>query len=188
MLCNIVSAYNVDTPSPTLTSQRNMIRSTTEATDRFKQTEVAALCMQQRVFPVPSSSSPIPSPSSANQQETSFHVNLFHHASFETNSFEPFDDRLASDTNQPTNKPLHKPDQKFDSIEDKCHISPSTNQSRTSSFCNATLSQLNGIAHGSTGANNSNVDQVATVQKERTMTIFRVLLEIHHRSIPERRL
>ncbi|KAK8569749.1 hypothetical protein V6N13_046794 [Hibiscus sabdariffa] len=37
MWCNIISDYNVDAPSPTLTSQRNMIPSTTGATDRLKQ-------------------------------------------------------------------------------------------------------------------------------------------------------
>ncbi|KAE8708230.1 Two-component response regulator-like APRR9 [Hibiscus syriacus] len=185
----LLSEYNADTPSPTPTSQRSMIPLTTAATDESEQTEVAASCMEQRLFPVPvssrdvrsssqcdghnsvissiycaqSSSSPTPIPSSAKQQEPAFHVNLFHHSNFGTNSFEQFYDRLASGTNQSTNKRLYKPDQKLDSIEDKCHISLSNNQSGTSSFYNGSLSQHNGIAYGSTGVNN-NVDQVATVQ------------------------
>ncbi|KAL4385203.1 hypothetical protein GQ457_15G011750 [Hibiscus cannabinus] len=189
-LTSVISEYSDYTPSPTLTSQRNMIPSTTGASDKLKQTEVAASCMEQRVFPVTvsvrdirsnsqcdghnsivssiygaqSSSSPIPSPSSANQQEPAFDVNLFHHSNFETNSFEQFYDRLASNTNQSTNKPLQKPDQKLDSVEDKCHISLPTNQSGTSNFRNESLIQLNGIAYGSTGARNSNVDQAVTVQ------------------------
>ncbi|KAE8708615.1 Detected protein of confused Function [Hibiscus syriacus] len=151
LLSDIISEYNADTPNPKLNSQRSMIPLTTAATDQLEQAEVAA------------SSSPIPSPSSANQQEPAFRVNLFHQSNFETNSFEQFYDRLASDTNQSTNKPFYMPDQKLDSVEDKCHISLSTNQSGTNSFCNGSLSQPNGIAYGSTGASN-NVDQVATIQ------------------------
>ncbi|KAE8678247.1 Two-component response regulator-like APRR9 [Hibiscus syriacus] len=183
MLTNVISEYNSDTPSPTLTSQRSMIPFTTGATAELKQTEAAAAaCTQQRVFPVPvpvkgirlnnpcngynsitppiycaRSSSSMQSPSSANQQEPAFCVNLFRHSSFEANSSGQLYDRLASNTNQSTNQPLHK----LDSIEDRGHMSPNTDQSATSSFCNGSLSQLNGIAYGSTGASNGNVDQVA---------------------------
>ncbi|XP_022762885.1 two-component response regulator-like APRR5 isoform X2 [Durio zibethinus] len=188
MLSNIISEYNSDTPSPTLTSQRNMIPLTTGATGQLKQTEVAVSCMQQRVFPVPvpvkgirlnnlsdghnsvippifcvqSSSFPMPSPSSANQQEPAFSVNPFRHSSFETNSSRQLYDQLASNTNQ-ANQPLHKLEQKLDSVENR-HISPTTDQSASSSFCNGPLSQLNGIVYGSTGASNGNVDQVAIVR------------------------
>ncbi|XVF12761.1 hypothetical protein REPUB_Repub08aG0147300 [Reevesia pubescens] len=188
MMPNIISEYNSDNPSPTLTSQRNMIPLTTGATGQLKQTEVAASCTQQRVFPVPipvkgtrlnnqcddynsvippifcaqSSSSPVPSPSSANQQEPTFRVNLFRHSSFETNSSGQLNDRLASSTNQSTNQPLHKLDQKLDSVEDRGQICPTTDQSASSRFCNGSLSQLN--VCGSTGASNGNVDQVAIVR------------------------
>ncbi|KAG4118444.1 hypothetical protein ERO13_D11G016300v2 [Gossypium hirsutum] len=58
-----------------------------------------------------------------------------------------------------------KLDQKMNSTEDRGHISPTTDQSATSSFCNGSLSQLNGIAYGSTAAsNNSNIDQEAVVR------------------------
>ncbi|XVF10182.1 hypothetical protein REPUB_Repub07fG0160700 [Reevesia pubescens] len=190
MLSNIISEYNSDTSSPTMTFQRKMIPLSTGATGQLKQTEVAASCTPQRVFPVPvpvkgirlnnmcdgynsvtppifcaqSSSSPVPSPSSANQQDPAFCVNLFHHSSFEANSSGQLYDQLASDTNQSTNHPLHKLDQKLDSIEDRGHISPTTDQSASSSFCNGSLGQLNGIAYGSTGASNGNVDQVAIVR------------------------
>ncbi|XWS38060.1 hypothetical protein CRYUN_Cryun19dG0098500 [Craigia yunnanensis] len=189
MLSNIISEYNSDTPSPTLASQRNMIPLTTGATGELKQTKVAASCTQQRVFSVPvpvkgirlnnlcdgynsvippifcaqSSSSPMPSPSSANQQEPAFCVNLFRHSSFETDSSRQLYDRLASNTNQ-SNQHLHKLDPKLDSIEDRGHISPTTDQSASSSFCNGSLSQLKCIAYGSTGASNGNVDQVAIVR------------------------
>ncbi|XP_022722776.1 two-component response regulator-like APRR5 [Durio zibethinus] len=189
MLSNIVSEYNFDTPSPMLTSQRNMIPLTTETTGQLRSTEAAASCMQHRVFPVPVSvkgvrlnnlcdghtvippifctqsiSSPVPSPSSSNQQEPAFRVNPFRHSSFETNSSGQLYDQLASNANQSTNQPLHKLDQKLDSTEDRGHISPATDQIASSSFCNGSLSQLNGIAYGSSGASNGNIDQVAIVR------------------------
>ncbi|XP_007039205.2 PREDICTED: two-component response regulator-like APRR5 isoform X2 [Theobroma cacao] len=190
MLSNVISEYNSDTPSPTLTSQRSMIPLTTGATGKWKQTEVPASCTPRRVFPVQvpvkgirlnnlcnghnsvispifcpqSSSSPVPSPSSANQQEPAFRVNLFRHSSFETNNSGQLYDQLGSNTNKSTNQPLHKLDQKLDSIEDRGHISPTTDQSANSSFCNGSLSQLNSIAYGSTGASNGNVDQVAVIR------------------------
>ncbi|TYJ07619.1 hypothetical protein E1A91_A11G017800v1 [Gossypium mustelinum] len=58
-----------------------------------------------------------------------------------------------------------KLDQKMNSTEDRGHIYPTTDQSATSSFCNGSLSQLNGIAYGSSAAsNNSNIEQVAVVR------------------------
>ncbi|KAA3464681.1 two-component response regulator-like APRR5 isoform X1 [Gossypium australe] len=190
MLTNIMSENNSNTPSPTLTSQRNTNPLTIGAAVELKQTEVATPCTQHGLFPVPvpvkgirlnnpcngyntiippifcarSSSSTAPSPSTANQQEPAFHVNLFRHSSFEANSSGQLYDRLASNTNQSTSQPLHKLDQKLDSIEDRGHISPTTDQSASSSFCNGSLSQLNGVAYGSTGASNGNVDQVAVTR------------------------
>ncbi|KAK5777859.1 hypothetical protein PVK06_045826 [Gossypium arboreum] len=141
ILSNIVSEHDAATPSPMVTSQRNMIPSTAGATDQSRHTEVATSCMEQRECP-----------SSVNQHEPTFGVNPFHHSSLEMNSSRQFYDRLASGTNQM--------DQKLDSVEDKGHISPTVNQSGTSSFCNGSISQLNGIAYGSSSASYSNVDQV----------------------------
>ncbi|MBA0593575.1 hypothetical protein Gorai_010511, partial [Gossypium raimondii] len=141
ILSNIVSEHDAATPSPTVTSQRNMIPSTAGATDKSRHTEAATSCMEQRECP-----------SSVNQHEPTFGVNPFHHSSLEMNSSRQFYDRLASGTNQM--------DQKLDSVEDKGHISPTVNQSGTGSFCNGSISQLNGIAYGSSSASNSNVDQV----------------------------
>ncbi|XP_052480396.1 two-component response regulator-like APRR5 isoform X2 [Gossypium raimondii] len=160
MLPNSIDEYNSDTPSPKLTPQRNTNPLTTGSTGQLRQTEVAASCTQQVVLPVL-----VPSPSLANQKELACCVNPFHHPSFESNSSGQFYDRLASNTNQLTNQPLQKLDQKMNSTEDRGHISPTTDQSATSSFCNGSLSQLNGIAYGSTAAsNNSNIDQEAVVR------------------------
>ncbi|OMO97792.1 hypothetical protein COLO4_14371 [Corchorus olitorius] len=131
-----------DTPSTTPTSQRSMIHLTTGTSGQLKQTEVAASSTQQRVFPVPVPVKGI---------------------SFETNNSGQLYDRLASNTNQSTNQPLHKLD-RFDSIEDRGHISPTTDQSASSSFCNGSLSQLNSIGYGSAGASNGNLDQVSGVR------------------------
>ncbi|MBA0831125.1 hypothetical protein Goarm_015610 [Gossypium armourianum] len=160
MLPNSIDEYNSDTSSPKLTPQRNTNPLTTGTTGQLRQTEVAASCTQQVVLPVL-----VPSPSLANQKELACCVNPFHHPSFESNSSGQFYDRLASNTNQSTNQPLQKLDQKMNSTEHRGHISPTTDQSATSSFCNGSLSQLNGIAYGSTAAsNNSNIDQEAVVR------------------------
>ncbi|KAA3475930.1 two-component response regulator-like APRR5 isoform X1 [Gossypium australe] len=160
MLPNSISKYNSDTPSPTLTPQRNTNPLTTRTTGQLKQTEVVASCTQQVVLPVL-----VPSPSLANQKELACCVNPFYHPSFESSSSGQFYDRVACNANQLTNQPLQKLDQKMNSTEDRGHISPTTEQSATSSFCNGFLSQLNGIAYGSTAAsNNSNFEQVAVVR------------------------
>ncbi|MBA0740865.1 hypothetical protein Gogos_014050 [Gossypium gossypioides] len=182
MLPNSIDEYNSDTPSPTLTPQRNTNPLTTGTTCQLKQIEVAASCTQQVVLPVL-----VPSPSLANQKELACCVNPFHHPSFESNSSGQFYDRLASNTNQLTNQPLQKLDQKMNSTEDRGHISPTTDQSATSSFCNGSLSKLNGIAHGSTAAsNNSNIEQVAVVRASadsKNDDVFPSLTGNSHRSI-----
>ncbi|KAE8727004.1 Detected protein of confused Function [Hibiscus syriacus] len=146
------TVYNTDTPGPAPTSQRNMNRSTTGTTDQLKQTEVAESCTQRIVYPVPTSSSLVPSPSSANQQEPACRVNPFLHPSFETN--------------QSTNQPSHKPDQRLGTAEDRGRISPIADQSAsaTGSFCNGSLNQLDNIAYRSNPASNGNLEQIAVVQ------------------------
>ncbi|GMJ14987.1 pseudo-response regulator 5 [Hibiscus trionum] len=167
---------NSDTPGPTPTSQRNTNHLTVGTTGQLKQTEVAESCMQRRVYPVPvpgkggrsnnmrdgynsvnppilcaeTSASLLPSPSSANQQDSACRVNPFCRPGFETNPS--------------TNQPLHKPDQRSDSAEDRGHVSPIADQSATGSFCDGSLNQLNGIAYGSNPTSNGNLEQVAVVR------------------------
>lgn len=159
-MSNIVSEHDAATPSPTVTSQRNMIPSTVGATDQSRHTEVATSCMEQRECP-----------SSVTQHEPTFGVNPSRHSSLETNSSRQFYDQLASGTNQM--------DQKLDSVEDKGHISPTVNQNGIGSFCNGSVSQLNGIAYGSSSASNSNVPAPAgnshrSIQREAALTKFRL--------------
>ncbi|KAH9780377.1 Two-component response regulator-like APRR5 [Citrus sinensis] len=59
-----------------------------------------------------------------------------------------------------TNQAMHKLDHKLDSLEDRGHISPATDQSASSSFCNGAVSRLNSMGYGSACGSNSNVDQV----------------------------
>ncbi|KAL1141237.1 hypothetical protein V6Z11_A11G014800 [Gossypium hirsutum] len=75
-----------------------------------------------------------------------------------------------------------KLDQKMNSTEDRGHIYPTTDQSATSSFCNGSLSQLNGIAYGSSAANSKNDDVFPSpsgnshrsIQREAALTKFRL--------------
>lgn len=59
-----------------------------------------------------------------------------------------------------TNQAMHKLDHKLDSLEDLGHISPATDQSASSSFCNGAVSRLNSMGYGSACGSNSNLDQV----------------------------
>ncbi|KAL4362593.1 hypothetical protein GQ457_04G038180 [Hibiscus cannabinus] len=162
--------YNSNSPGPTLTSQRNTNHLTMGTTGQLKQTEVAESCAQRIVYRVPvpvngarlnnmhegynsvnpqilyaqTSSSLLPSPSSANQQESACRVNPIRRPGFEMNP--------------PTNQPLHESDQRLDSVEDRGRVSPIADQSATSSFCDGSLNQLNGIAYGSNPASNGNTE------------------------------
>lgn len=63
-----------------------------------------------------------------------------------------------------TNQAMHKLDHKLDSLEDRGHISPATDQSASSSFCNGAVSRLNSMGYGSACGSNSNVDQVTAAR------------------------
>ncbi|GLT37364.1 hypothetical protein SLA2020_116850 [Shorea laevis] len=176
-LSNVVTGCNSDTPSPTLTTLRSMI---SLATAQSKHTELVASCPQQKVFPAPvqvkgirlnnlcagynsvlppsfynkSSASPVPSPSPSpsNQQEHAFRVNPF-------NMSEQLYDHLIPNEKHSTNKALQKVD-KLDSLEDRGQISPATDQSTTSSFCNGDRTHLNGSGCGNACACNGEVTAV----------------------------
>lgn len=179
---NILTACNSYTPVATLRTQRSV---NSLATGHPKQSELAVSCPQKRPCPVPvsvkgmklnnistghgsvphvfcaqSGLSPMPSPSSASQQEPTFRVNPMHSSNCEHNNcmgtFDQFGDNAVNSTNQT----MHKLDHKLDSLEDRGHISPATDQSASSSFCNGARSRLNSMGYGSACGSNSNVDQV----------------------------
>ncbi|XP_065861447.1 two-component response regulator-like APRR9 [Euphorbia lathyris] len=138
---------------------------------------------EQRVFPVKSSSnglslnnlctsygsifsptfckqsgaSPILSTSSGNQLEPNSEVNPIYQSTWKSNSENIY--QLCKTANDSANRSLQKQDLKFESLEDRGHISPTTDQSTTSSLCNGGTSHLN-MGYRSTSGSNSNFDQV----------------------------
>ncbi|XP_059459357.1 two-component response regulator-like APRR5 isoform X3 [Corylus avellana] len=200
MLSNIVAGCCSDTPGITQSEQRSII---SLATGQSKESEGANSCSQQRVFPVPvpvkgirinnlftgfgsvlppifctqSGPSPMPNPSSFTQQDPSFRVNMFYQSNLENSNFEQQHDPHSQNTNNCANQTIHKQEHKLDSLEDRGHISPATDQSASSSFCNGGVSRHNAsssfcnggvschnsIGYGSTCGSNSNVDNIAFV-------------------------
>lgn len=177
-------SYNFDTPAPTLSTPKSAI---TLATGQSNSSEIATLCPQRRVYPVPvpvkgvrfsnlctghgsvlhpafcsqSGQSPMLSPGSTAQQESSFLISSFYQKNLEMNKSEQVYDSHCQNTNIANHQNMHRQEYKLDSLEDGGHISPTTDQSATSSFCNGNASNLKSMGYGSACGSNSNVDQVS---------------------------
>ncbi|KAK9293255.1 hypothetical protein L1049_021246 [Liquidambar formosana] len=184
-LSSLLPGYNFDTTCPTLSTQRSVI---SLATGQSGEAETALPCTQQRVFPAPvpvrgirfdslctgyglppifctqSGPSPIPSSSSAGQKETSFRANPFHQSHLEMNNSQQLYDSLDQNANNSTNQTTHKQEYKLDSLDDRGRVSPATDRSANSSFCNGAVSHLNSIGCGSMCGSNGNVNAVAVVR------------------------
>ncbi|KAI5347283.1 PREDICTED: two-component response regulator [Prunus dulcis] len=169
-----------DTPGTTSSIPRSII---TLATGQSNQSEIGTSCHGQRLFPLPvpvkgirfnnlgngyvtapppmfcTQSSPSPMPSSAAQQESSFLMNTFYPANLQKDKSEQVYGTLYQHAKAPMEQTLHNQDQRFD--EDRGHISSTTDQSASSSFCNGTAGHLNTMGYGSACGSNSNVDQGA---------------------------
>ncbi|XP_002524429.3 two-component response regulator-like APRR5 isoform X2 [Ricinus communis] len=177
-----VGGYNSDVPGPPPSTARAII---SLANGQTEESEKAISSTQQKVFPVngvgfnnlctsygsmfspifckqQSGASPIPSPSSGSQPEPNCKVNPFRQFNFISNS-ENLYDGLIQTANDTANRTLQKQDKELDPPEDRGHISPTTDQSATSSFYNGAASHLN-MGYGSHSGSNSNVDQVANVR------------------------
>lgn len=179
---NILTACNSYTPAATLSTQRSV---NSLATGHSKQSELAVSYPQQRPCPVPvsvkgmnpnnistsygsvphvfcakSGLSPMSSPNSASQREPTFQMNPMHSSKAEHNNCMGIFDHFGENAVNSTNQAMHKLDHKLDSLEDRGHISPATDQSASSSFCNGAVSRLNSMGYGSACGSNSNVDQV----------------------------
>ncbi|GAV73260.1 Response_reg domain-containing protein/CCT domain-containing protein [Cephalotus follicularis] len=153
------------------------------ATDHSDQSRLATSATQHGVFPVPvpvkgirysslctgyssvppsifctqSGSSVTPSVSSTSQQHSSLRVNSIHH----NIDYEKLYSQFGQNTGNSSYQSMYMHKHKMDLIEDQRHISPATDQSTSSSFCNGAISRLNNMGYGSTCCSNSNVDQVA---------------------------
>lgn len=184
-LSDIVTISNSDTPL-VLSTQRSI---SSLATSQSNKSERETLCRQQKPSPVPipvkgmrlnslctgyGSAIPhifcaklglssMPSPSSANQRELTFQVNPVHCGNVESSNCSQLYDRLGENAinSISINQTMQMLSHRLETLEDRGHISPATDQSASSSFCNGAISHLNSIGYGSTCGSNSNVDQVA---------------------------
>lgn len=187
MLSNIVTGRSSDTVGITQSTQRSII---TLATGQSKESEVATSCSQQGVFPLPvsvksvqsdnlfsgfgsayspifctqSGRTPMPSPSLFSQQKPSFRMNMFYSHNIENRNFEQQYNPHTQNRNDAENQTMHKQENILDSLEDRGHISPATDQSASSSFCNGGASHHNSIGYGSTCGSNNNVDHITFVR------------------------
>ncbi|CAK7324302.1 unnamed protein product [Dovyalis caffra] len=181
-----VNGYNSDAFCLAPSTQRSAISLTA---GQSKESEFATSSSGQKVFPVQipvkdarfnnlcnsygsvyppifckqSGLSPMMSTSSASQQEPAYKANPFQHSNYGSTS-EQLYGQLGQNANDSTNGSLQKQENKLDSLEDRGHISPATDQSASSSFCNGAASHFNSMGYGSTSGSNSNVDQVANVR------------------------
>ncbi|XP_062119964.1 two-component response regulator-like APRR5 [Humulus lupulus] len=179
-------SFNSDTPGRSVSTPKSGI---TLATGQSNHSEAATHSPQQRLFPLPipvkgirvnnpvagygsvvpsvfcsqSGSSSLVSPSSAAQQEPSFLINAFYQTAPEKNKSEQSNE-LCRNNSIAKDQSLHNQEHKLDFFEDRGHISPTTDQSASSSFCNGNASHLNSIGYGSACGSNSNVDQVAMIR------------------------
>ncbi|XP_031401289.1 uncharacterized protein LOC116211180 isoform X2 [Punica granatum] len=105
----------------------------------------------------------VASPSTGAQREPFLRVDSFQQSTCENNSLECVrdtpDPNVCNSSNQSRQNQNH--DFKFDSVEDRGHISPATDRSASSSLCNGgALTHRHGMDCGSICGSNGNVNQV----------------------------
>ncbi|XP_004502761.1 two-component response regulator-like APRR5 isoform X2 [Cicer arietinum] len=113
-------------------------------------------------------SGPPSTPGSVTILEPNFQAEAFYQSNGkENNAEQPYEPR-HSNGNNARNQIVYTQEHKSEHAEDQRLISPTTDQSVSSSFCNGNASHLNSIGYGSNCGSNSNVEQVATF---RTATV-----------------
>ncbi|KAM7268309.1 hypothetical protein ACFE04_010475 [Oxalis oulophora] len=111
------------------------------------------------IYCTQSGPSPTATPNSASRPEATFQKNVFYQ-NFENS--EQLYHQFGQKTNNSTYKP--KQDHVMDSVDDRGHVSPTTDQSTSSGFCNgAVMSQFNGMGYGSGCGSNGNADQLGVI-------------------------
>ncbi|KAF8042798.1 hypothetical protein BT93_A1199 [Corymbia citriodora subsp. variegata] len=176
-----------DTPVPVQSTPTSMMAS---GSTQSRQSEYLLSCPQQSGFPAPipvrgvrfdnlstdygsvfprmycgqSAPSPVPSPSTAGQQDAFFRAESLHQSSCENNNCDRGQNPLDQNTSNSSNQCRYKQEFKFDSLEDRGHISSGTDRSATSSFCNGTLTRLSSLDCGSISGNNGNMNQVSATR------------------------
>ncbi|XP_061364055.1 two-component response regulator-like APRR5 isoform X2 [Gastrolobium bilobum] len=106
----------------------------------------------------------MPSPSSVVLLQPTFQVNAFYQSNTKENGSEQLYEPRGQNGNSAPNHIVYTQELRQEHAEDRGHISPATDQSVSSSFCNGNASQLNSIGYGSNCGSSSNVDQVAIVR------------------------
>ena len=182
-ISHIVTGCNSDSSAPGM--QRCTVSPTTV---QSKETELATSHSQQvHALPIPvkgvrfndlctaygsvlppmfrtqSGPLPMPSPSSVVLLEPNFQ-NAFYQSNVKESSSEQLFEPLGPNGNISQNHIVYTQEHKSEHAEDRGHISPTTDQSVSSSFCNGNSSHLNSIGYGSNCGSSSNVDQVTTVR------------------------
>ncbi|KAI3417844.1 uncharacterized protein J3R85_014105 [Psidium guajava] len=182
-----VDDSNPSTPVPVQSTPKSMIAS---GSTQSRQSECFLSCPQQSGFPAPipvrgvrfdnlstdyrslfpqiyggqSVPSPVPSPSTAGQQEAFFHAESLHQSSCENNNCDRIQNRLDQNASNSSNQSRYKQEFKIDSLEDRGHISSGTDRSATSSFCNGTLTRLSSLDCGSISGSNGNMNQASATR------------------------
>ncbi|CAJ1974483.1 unnamed protein product [Sphenostylis stenocarpa] len=106
----------------------------------------------------------MPNPSSVVLFEPNFQVNAFYQSNRKESSSEQIYEPLGPNGNSSQNHIVYTQERKSEHAEDRGHISSTTDQSASSSFCHGNASHLNSIGYGNNCGSNSNVDQVTTVR------------------------
>lgn len=106
----------------------------------------------------------VPSPSSVVLLEPAFQVNAFYQSNVKENSSEQHYESRGPNGKGAPNHMVYKQEHKSEHAEDRGHISPTTDQSVSSSFCNGNASHLNSMGYGSNCGSSSNVDQLPIVR------------------------
>ncbi|KAK4787036.1 hypothetical protein SAY86_010869 [Trapa natans] len=134
---------------------------------RFENFRTELSAVQPEAYCTQSGPSPGPSPMSAVQHKSFLRVDSFQQSSCGNNSPERVKDTpdLIASNSSNQSRQNHNRDLKFDSLEDRGHISPATGRSITSNLCNGgTLTHRHSTDCGSVSGSNGNVNHVAVAR------------------------
>ncbi|XP_028790773.1 two-component response regulator-like PRR95 isoform X2 [Neltuma alba] len=176
----VATGYNSDSSTPSM--QRSIVSPTTA---QSKESKLATSFSEQpRSLPIPvrgirfndlckaygsvpppmfstRSDPPLgPNPTSA---VSTFQANAYCLSNGKNSSEQLYEARGQSGKNLASHI-VYVQDHKLEHVEDRGHISPATDLSRSSSFCNGNLSRMNSIGYGSNCGSNGNVDQAVIVR------------------------
>ncbi|XP_057455221.1 two-component response regulator-like APRR5 isoform X2 [Lotus japonicus] len=109
-------------------------------------------------------SGPSPMPSSVLLLEPNFQVNAFYQSNGNENSSEQLREHRGPYGNSNQEHIVYPQEHRSERAEDRGYISPATDQSVSSNFCNGNANHLNSNGYGNNCVSSSRADQVATVR------------------------